>query len=143
MAQFRARAVGVGGRAISRAALAAIAVGTAQENGYSAPDADSKERLKALGEFLTKNYESQNLHNRAWMLWASAKMDGLLTRAQKDKLFAALLAKQQPDGGWSLGSLGDMVRKEAKYDVKKSDGYATGLVLTPCRLRGSRRKIRR
>jgi squalene-hopene/tetraprenyl-beta-curcumene cyclase len=124
-----------GGRYLG-AALAAIAVGTARENGYSAPDADSKERLKALGEFLTKNYESQNLHNRAWMLWASSKMDGLLSREQRDKLFAAILAKQQPDGGWSLGSLGDIVRKEAKYDVKKSDGYATGLVLHAVQVAG-------
>ena len=73
------------------------------------------------------------------MLWASAKklrMAYLRVYKKRDKPFVVLLAKQQPDGGWSLGSLGDIVRKQAKYDVKKSDGYATGLVLHAVQVAG-------
>ncbi len=98
-----------GGRYLG-AALAAIAVGTARENGYAPAEGDSKERLASLREYLKKNHASQNLHNRAWTLWAAAKMDGLLTPQQKDQVVAQLLAKQQPGGGWSLGALGDFAQ---------------------------------
>jgi squalene-hopene/tetraprenyl-beta-curcumene cyclase len=118
------------------AALAAIAAGTARESGYSIADKDSKERLSSLGDYLRKNYAAQNLHNRVWMLWASAKMDGLLTHQQKDQLVAQLLAKQQPGGGWSLGSLGNFARKDVKDNVKTSDGYGSGLVLHVLQIAG-------
>ncbi len=119
---------GAGGRFFG-AAMAAIAVGTARESGYAMADADSRAGLAALRDYLTKRYASENLHNRVWMLWASAKMDGLLTRTQSDELKAQIFAKQQPDGGFSLGSLGKFSRKDVKDASKKSDGYATGLIL--------------
>jgi squalene-hopene/tetraprenyl-beta-curcumene cyclase len=119
---------GAGGRYFG-AAMAAIAVGTARQSGYAMADADSRAGLGALRDYLTKHYASQNLHNRVWMLWASAKMDGLLTRAQTDELKTQIFAKQQPDGGFSLGSLGKFSRKDVKDASKTSDGYATGLIL--------------
>jgi squalene-hopene/tetraprenyl-beta-curcumene cyclase len=118
------------------ATLAAVAIGTARESGYSPNDADAKERLSALGDYLKKNYAAQNLHNRAFMLWASAKIDGLLTREQKEKVIAQLLEKQLPDGGFSLGSLGSFARKDVKDNIKTSDGYATGLVLHVLKVAG-------
>jgi squalene-hopene/tetraprenyl-beta-curcumene cyclase len=111
------------------ATMAAIAVGTAQENGYVIGDGDSRVRLESLREYLKKNDGSQNLHNRVWTLWASAKLDGLLTREQKDELISQILAKQQPGGGFSLGSLGKFARKDVKDQSKTADGYATGLIL--------------
>ena len=48
---------------------------------------------------------------------------------QSDALKAQILAKQQPDGGLSLGSLGQFSRKGVKDESKTSDGYATGLIL--------------
>ena len=117
-----------GGRYMG-AALAAIAVGTARENGYSIAEGDTKERLGWLRDYLRKNHASQNVHNRVWLLWASAKMDGLLTREQTDQIVAQVLAKQLPEGGWSLGSLGKFARKDVKNNEKTPDGYATGLIL--------------
>jgi squalene-hopene/tetraprenyl-beta-curcumene cyclase len=111
------------------AAMAAIGVGTARENGYAMADADARAGLSSLRNYLVKNYATQNLHNRVWMLWASTKMDGLLTRSQTDELKAQIFAKQQPDGGFSLGSLGRFSRKGVKDESKRSDGYATGLIL--------------
>ena len=111
------------------AALAAIAVGTARENGYSIAEGDTKERLGWLSDYLRKNAASQNAHNKVWLLWASAKMDGLLTREQTDQIVAQVLAKQLPEGGWSLGSLGKFARKDVKNNEKTPDGYATGLIL--------------
>ena len=70
------------------------------------------------------------------MLWASTKMDGLLKGEQKDQLIKQILAKQQPGGGFSLGSLGTFARKGVNDQSKTSDGYATGLILHSLQLAG-------
>jgi len=111
------------------ACLAAIAVGSAPGSGLAHPDGDLRKRLDSLRDYLRKNLGSQNLHNRAWMLWASANWDGLLTAQEKDQLSAQILAKQHESGGWSLGSLGDYTHGEVKTPAKTPDGYATGLML--------------
>ena len=107
------------------ACLAAIAIGSAPGYDLAGAAGEIKERASSLREYLKKHFELQNLHDQVWMLWASATMDGLLTRQEKDRLIAKILAKQQAGGGWSLGSLGSYTRK----DVKAPDGYATGLIL--------------
>ena len=111
------------------AALAAIAVGTAPGTGPASTDGDSQERIASLRNYLKKNFDSQNLHNRVWMLWASARMKGLLTPEEKDRLIEQILAKQQAGGGWSLASLGDFARKDVTSQLTTPDGYATGLIL--------------
>jgi squalene-hopene/tetraprenyl-beta-curcumene cyclase len=118
------------------ACLAAIAVGTA--HGGTPPNAvaGATVGVGSLRDYLKKNLGSQNLHNRAWMLWAAASLDGLLTSQEKDRLVAELVAKQQSDGGWSLGSLGDYTHGDVKNPTKTPDGYATGLVLHVLQLSG-------
>jgi len=118
------------------ACLAAIAAGAAQGNNRPNADAGLQVGVSSLRDYLKKNISSQNLHNRAWMLWAAASMDGLLTSQEKDRLVAELLGKQQPSGGWSLGSLGDFTHGEVKTPSKTPDGYATGLVLHVLQLSG-------
>ncbi len=122
------------------ACMATIAVGTARDNGYAIGDGNSRQGLESLREYLRKNGASQNLHNRVWMLWASAKEDGLLSREQKDQLIGQILAKQQPDGGFSLGSLGSFARKGVNDESKTSDGYATGLILHSLQLAGVKKE---
>ena len=73
-----------------------------------------RERLDWLRAYLKKHYATQNLHNRVWLLWASANMDGLLTAEHKKQLFEQIFAKQLASGGWSLGSLGDFTHGEIK-----------------------------
>jgi len=111
------------------ASVAAIAVGAAPGNVLAGTDLDSRERLDSLGDYLKKHFSSQNLHNRVWLLWASAGMERLLTPREKDQLIEQILAKQLPSGGWSLGSLGDFARKDVTSRVTTPDGYATGLIL--------------
>ena len=111
------------------ASMAAIAIGTASQNGLAGPDEGSPERLESLRAYLTAHHGAQNLHNRTWLLWASARMDGLLSLREREQLIDQLVAKQQTNGGWSLGSLGDFTRGEVKVPVPTPDGYATGLVL--------------
>jgi squalene-hopene/tetraprenyl-beta-curcumene cyclase len=63
------------------------------------------------------------------LLWASAKIPGLLTEAQQKAIIDQTLAKQQPDGGFSMSTLvGSWKRKDNTPLEAASDGYATGLV---------------
>jgi squalene-hopene/tetraprenyl-beta-curcumene cyclase len=111
------------------AALAAIAIGTAP--GYYTPgaDADTDARVKLLQGYLKEGLRQQNLHNRAWVLWAATNVEGILTKAEQKQLVDQLLDRQQPDGGWNLPSLGTWVRSDGTAQETASDGYATGLVL--------------
>ena len=114
--------------------VAAIAVGSIP--GYRPTDDDSREQLESLRAYLKSHYASQNLHNRVWLLWASSGMDGLLTPREKEQLIEQIFARQQPNGGWSLGSLGDFTHVEIKTPDPTPDGYATGLILHALQLAG-------
>jgi len=120
------------------AALAAMAVGTATD--YTGGTGNyTSSGVGKLRSYLKTNYADQNLYSRAWMLLASARLSGLLSRDQTDALMAELQSKQNPDGGWSLYRLGPWRWSKVsppygpggKPDVallSKSDGYATGLI---------------
>jgi squalene-hopene/tetraprenyl-beta-curcumene cyclase len=109
------------------ATLAAIAVGTAP--GYVPGEDVSHEGLRLLRSYLKDKLPTQNLHNQAWTLWAASSVDGILTKAERQKLIDQLLEKQQADGGWNLPSLGKWTRSDGTAQETASDGYATSLVL--------------
>jgi squalene-hopene/tetraprenyl-beta-curcumene cyclase len=110
------------------ATLAAIAVGSAPGN-YRAK-LEIQNNLKLLREYLDEHCAAQTTINRAVLLWASAKLPGLLAPERHQAIIAQLLGKQQPDGGWSLSSLsGDWKRHDDTPQEMKSDGYATGLII--------------
>jgi len=109
------------------AALAAIAVGTAPENYRAKPEI--RNNLKMLRDYLDREYAAQTLSNRAVLLWASAKLPGLLESNRQKALISELLSKQQTDGGWSLTSMsGDWRRHDGTPQDPQGDGYATGLI---------------
>src|SRR5271169_6316795 len=109
------------------AALAAIAVGTAPENYRSRPEIQNNLRL--LSEYLNRESPAQTLSNRAVLLWASAKVPGLIDAERQKAIVSELLSKQQPDGGWSLAAMaGDWKRHDGTPQEALSDGYATGLI---------------
>jgi squalene-hopene/tetraprenyl-beta-curcumene cyclase len=118
------------------AALAAIAVGAAPGYSPGGTDGNSRQRLLCLRNYLRREFASQNLHNRVWMLWASSSWDGLLTPRERDQLIEQILEKQQSCGGWSLASLGEFAHGELKNQVAGPDGYATGLILHVLQLAG-------
>src|SRR5207249_3104056 len=109
------------------AALAGIALGTAP--GYYAGGTDAKvdAQVGLLRNYLRHQLPKQNLHNQIFALWAAAKVEGILTRDEQEKLIDQLLKLQRADGGWSLLSLGTWVR--STVPKSESDGYATALVL--------------
>jgi squalene-hopene/tetraprenyl-beta-curcumene cyclase len=85
--------------------------------------------LKLLREYLNREYAAQTLSNRAVLMWASAKLPGLLEPNRQKALINELLSKQQADGGWSLTSMsGDWKRHDGTPQEAQSDGYATGLI---------------
>jgi len=107
------------------ATLGAIAVGTAPASYKNS--AEIQPKLNALRAYLTKNYDAQPLLNKVVVLWASAKLTGLLTKAQQTALLAELQSHQETDGGWSLATMGPWKRHDNTPIETKSDGYATGL----------------
>lgn len=114
---------------------AALGVGTAPE-GYVGSTA-AKVGVARMAEYLKKN-PPPNMHHKTWLLWASVKLDGLMTTAERERTIKDLLALQRLDGGWSLPSLGDWKRRNGRPNDKQaaSDGYATGLVLYVLRQSG-------
>ena len=109
------------------ASLAAVAAGTAPENYRSTPEIQNN--LKMLREYLAREYTKQSPINRVVLLWASAKLPGLLAAEQGESVLNDVLSKQQADGGWSLSSLvGAWKRADGTPLEPQSDGYATGLV---------------
>jgi squalene-hopene/tetraprenyl-beta-curcumene cyclase len=117
------------------AVYAALGVGHAPE-GY-ARSAEAREGLARLKRYLRRT-RPPDLHHRTWLLWASLKLDDLLTPAERRQTIADLLALQRADGGWSLPSLGRWKRLNGRPNDRDapSDGYATGLVVYVVRQAG-------
>ncbi len=104
------------------ASLAALAIGSAPA------DLRNAERVRALESFLQGEAESRPLHVRLAMLWASTKMPSAMTAAARQATIDELLRKQQPDGGWTLESLGPWTEHPAapaSPTAGASDSYAT------------------
>jgi squalene-hopene/tetraprenyl-beta-curcumene cyclase len=109
------------------ATLAAIAAGTAPGDYRARPEIQNN--LKMLREYLNRECAAQTTINRAVLLWAAAKVPGLLKPEQQRAIINEVLAKQRADGGWSLSSLtGGWKRQDGTPQEVKSDGYATGLI---------------
>jgi len=121
------------------ACLAAIAVGVAPGNYVDSPEAQSG--LKLLRDYLNRESADQSTINRVFLLWASTKLPGLLSRKQQNAIIDEAFSRQQEDGGWRLASIawrwrGWSVKSLLKIWLRgdgtplahKSDGVATGLV---------------
>jgi hypothetical protein len=109
------------------AALAAIAVGRAPDHYRNDPRI--QENLRLLRGYLRREYAAQPLLNKVYLLWASARLSGLLSDGERTALLAALASRQQPDGGWSLTGLGTWKRRDDTPLETGSDGLATGLTV--------------
>jgi squalene-hopene/tetraprenyl-beta-curcumene cyclase len=108
--------------------LAAVAVGTAPENYRSMPEIQNN--LKLLSEYLVRESPKQSLMNRVVLLWASAKLPGVLDSEQQKAIIDDVLSKQETDGGWSVSSLMETWKRgDGTPQVTESDGYATGLIV--------------
>jgi squalene-hopene/tetraprenyl-beta-curcumene cyclase len=109
------------------ATLGAVAYGSAPASYRRRPDVQAK--ISLLRAYLAKDYDKQPLMNRISVLWASGRMPGLLTRAQRESLLKDIALRQQQDGGWTTATLGPWKRKDGTPVDAASDGYATALVV--------------
>jgi len=109
------------------ATLAAVAIGAAPGNYRAMPEVQTG--LGLLREYLNREFAVQTTMNRVLLLWAAARLPGLLEPERQKAIVGELLKKQQADGGWSLSSLsGDWKRADGTPQETTSDGYATGLI---------------
>jgi hypothetical protein len=109
------------------AAMAAAAVSTAP-GGYVETEA-AKAGLDRLRRFIVSGFEAQNLFNQATMIVAAARLDGLVSPAQKQAAATRVAGLQRADGGWSLSTFGTFTRVDKTPVDTASDGYATALAV--------------
>jgi squalene-hopene/tetraprenyl-beta-curcumene cyclase len=110
------------------AIVAALAAGYAPEDYAHAPSASKGlERLRIY----FRSTPPPDLHHQSMLLWASARLDGLMDPPQKDATIRAIRALQRGDGGWCLPSLGGWKRRDGTPNDPgaPSDGYATGMLV--------------
>jgi squalene-hopene/tetraprenyl-beta-curcumene cyclase len=121
------------------ATLAAYAAGIAPQNYADTPGI--KNNVQPLIEFLQSNASGQPLINRVNLLWASTKLNGVLTAEQKKSIIQDVCARQRTDGGWSMTSVsltwrdldfdslfGNWKREDGTPQETESDGLATGFI---------------
>jgi squalene-hopene/tetraprenyl-beta-curcumene cyclase len=117
------------------ATVAALAVGVAP--GDYAQTAAAKAGAERLRAYFQKT-PAPDLHHRVMLLWASTRLDGVLTADGQKKTVAELKGVQRPDGSWALPSLGQYKRHDgtANDPAGPGDGYATGLAVYVLRQAG-------
>ncbi len=108
------------------AALSAMATGIAPEGYQARPEI--RENIAEMNAYLREGLKTQPLHNRLFVLWASSKLHGLLTEAEKQAILDEVWKKQEADGGWTLESLGEWKKREKAPPVSGSNSYATSVV---------------
>src|SRR5262249_45556106 len=79
-----------------------------------------------------------DLHHATMLLWASTRLDGLMSSERRAATIERLRSLQRPDGGWNLPSLGAWKRRDGTPNDpgSPSDGYATGLAVFVLRRAG-------
>ena len=109
------------------AALAALALGHA---GQAYADGRTvAPHASALTAYLRAPPSARRpQHDTLASLWASSRRRDLLLEPERRALVADVLSKQQPDGGWTLSSIGPWAAHPQKPPVSGSSSYATGYV---------------
>jgi squalene-hopene/tetraprenyl-beta-curcumene cyclase len=117
------------------AIVAALAVAHAPENYAETPAALAG--VKKLRMYFSKN-AAPSFHHRMMLLWASMRIEGLMTADERSAAIARLRELERADGGWSLPSLIEWKRHDgsANDPAAASDGYATGFAVFVLRQAG-------
>ena len=125
------------------ATVAAIAIGPSQATTSAAPQPKRAERIDSLRTYLRTNYAKQNLHNRAWLLWASSGLRWPAEPRREESTHHATPCRATAWRWLELGALGDFTHVEIKTPITTPDGYATGLILHALPARRPSSRIRR
>ena len=109
------------------AALGAMALADAPAEFRENPEV--RERIAALSAYVRATVKGAPLQNRVAAAWASSKLPEVLDASTRQAIVREVLAKQQPDGGWDMESLGPWKKHpEAQPEAPGSTGYATAFV---------------
>jgi hypothetical protein len=107
--------------------LMAMAVAIAPDGYRDAPQIQAG--INKMRAWLKRNYASQPLFNRTFLLWTSSRLPGLLDPAEQKALSNEIVAHQQEDGGWNVASLASWKRVDDTQLDLRSDGYATSIAV--------------
>jgi squalene-hopene/tetraprenyl-beta-curcumene cyclase len=106
------------------ASLAALAVGSTPAEYRKRPEV--REHVAMLAAYFEAERQNQPLFDRLALLWASAKLPGILPDAARKSLIEETRGKQQADGGWTMASLGPWKEHPEATPAQGSSSYATG-----------------
>ena len=112
------------------ATLAAAAVGTAP------PEYGRTANVHALQEYLVRERDSQPLHNKLFLLWASSRFPDALDETSRKAIIDEAVGKQNEDGGWTMDALGPWAPHTAAPEAHGSDSYATAVTVWALRSAG-------
>jgi squalene-hopene/tetraprenyl-beta-curcumene cyclase len=133
--------------AFHEATVAAVAVADAPGWLASLQDPAMRTRVERLQHYL-RTQPPPHDYGRVLLLWASARMPGLLDSKEQRALGDMIWKHQQSDGGWSLrtfaapeawgsGNRADKLRSEPEFQHPPSDGHMTGMALVALREAGA------
>src|SRR5262245_24558107 len=128
------------------ATVAAMAVGTAPGWLEKVSDEKLKGGVERLKTYLRTEAPRQD-YDRTLLLWAAARLPGLLDNEKRQQLVELVLKKQRADGGWSIRAFGEpeqwgrgnraeKLRSEPEFADPPSDGHQTGLAIIVLRESG-------
>ncbi|MDA1314460.1 MAG: hypothetical protein O2968_14060 [Acidobacteria bacterium] len=120
------------------ATVAAMAAGMAP-GWIDKQKADGLAPVSRMKEYL-RGAHPPHSYARVALLWAARYVPGLLDDEEKKAIVELILAKQRPDGGWSIrsfaepeqwgvGNRAERLRAETDYENPPSDGHQTGLAI--------------
>lgn len=132
--------------AFQEATVAAMAVGVAPGWLSGLTDQRLMAGVERLKDYFRK-VEPPHDYGRAVLLWASARLPGLLDDRRKAEIIEMIRRKQRADGGWSIrtfakpeqwgdGGRAEKLRSEDEFADPSSDGHQTGLALIALREAG-------
>lgn len=109
------------------AAIAALAVGCTPAEYRERPEV--REHVGRLIQFLNRGDAGQPLHNRLMLLWAASKLPEAASTVRRNSIVEQATQTQQPDGGWTIASLGPWtahpMAPAAPASSAGSNAYAT------------------
>lgn len=128
------------------ATVAAMALATAPGYLANPPDEKAKTGIARLKNYL-QNEDPPHDYGKTLLLWAAARMPGLLDDARKQALIETVLSHQREDGGWAIrsfsapekwggGNRAEKLRNEPEFANPPSDGHQTGLAIVVLREAG-------
>ncbi|MBZ5603199.1 MAG: hypothetical protein LAO79_12935 [Acidobacteriia bacterium] len=106
------------------ASLAAVALGNTPADYRARPEVAG--HVSKLAQFLSRD-QGQPLQNRLMLLWASAKVPDILPAARRKAILDQARQTQQPDGGWTIASLGPWSAHPEAAVTNGTNAYATAI----------------